>query len=629
MPGPTAAELAGGFALPDTGDLPGRTGNEYMHRLAALPAGAQRLALLAAADPVGDSALVFRAAQILGLDPMAAQLATAAGLLEIGARVRFRHPLVRSAVYRAAAVRDRHASHAALAAAPYLVTDPDRRAWHRAHATAGPDEAVAAELISSACWARGRGGAAAAAAFWERAVALTPDAGDRAGRALAAAEAKYAAGDFEAAQALLAAAEIGPLDELGDAQLQRMRAQVAFAVSRGSDAPPLLLRAAQRLEPLDAGLAQQTYLQAVVAAVYAGLVLADEADVQAVARGARSAPSGPLLSGPALAAAARPGHPADRRLPGRRGPADRGAAPVPGAAAGAGLAVGLVQPGRDGSVGRRGVAGAGLPPGPAGPGQRRPELAAARARLPGREPDPGGPAGPGGRAADRAGEHRPGITGAAALPCLPLLLAAWRGDAGTAADLAETLTRSALARGAGAALSYAEYAEAVLHNGLGNYRQAAEAARCASQAGEVVISSWALPELVEAAVRSDRRDQAAMAVDQLTAVAAATGTSWARGAAARGQALLAPAAGRGPAYRGHRAAGQDRDGVPSGPRSAELRRMAAPGKPPGRCPRPAAARVRGAAGDGRPGLRGTRPAGTPGHRRQDPKRAPGTPAHQG
>ena len=234
----------------------------------------------------------------------------AAGLLSVGAHVRFRHPLVRSAVYRAATARDRRAAHDALAAATDPGTDPDRRAWHRAHATAGPDETVAGELIGSAGRALRRGGVAAAAAFWERAVVLTPDPGERAARALEAAGAKYQAGDFEAAQALLAAAEVGPLSELNHALVQRMRAQVAFALRRGSDAPPLLLRAAQRLEELDAELARQTYLEALVAAVYVGR-LAHGQDVLEIARAAAALPSGGR-------AAARAGGAASRRVHGRR-----------------------------------------------------------------------------------------------------------------------------------------------------------------------------------------------------------------------------------------------------------------------------------------------------------------------
>ena len=222
-------------------------------------------------------------------------LAAAADLLEFGANVRFRHPLVRSAAYRAAAAEDRRAVHQALAAATDPQADPDRRARHHAHAAAGPDEGVAEELINSAGRALRRGGVAAAAAFWERAVVLTPDPGERAARALTAAEAKYAAGDFEAAQACLVTAEVGPPGELGEARVQRMRAQIAFALRRGGDAPPLMLQAAQRLQSLDAELARQTYLEAMVTAIYAGR-LARGLDARQVARAARSATLGP--SGP-------------------------------------------------------------------------------------------------------------------------------------------------------------------------------------------------------------------------------------------------------------------------------------------------------------------------------------------
>src|SRR5690348_3009074 len=293
--GRSAADLAGGFALPDAGDLPARIEDQYAARLGELPAEVQRLVLLAAADPVGDPALILRAAQVLGLDPGAINLAVAAGLLELGANARFRHPLVRSAAYRMATADDRRAVHEALATVTDPLADPDRRAWHCAHATAGPDEAVAEELISSASRAMRRGGVAAAAAFWERAVALTPDPGQRASRALTAAEAKYAAGDFEAAQALLVTAEVGPPGELDEARAQRMRAQVAFALRRGGDAPPLMLRAAQRLQSLDTELARQTYLEALLATIYAGR-LAQGQGARQVARAARSAalpPSGP------------------------------------------------------------------------------------------------------------------------------------------------------------------------------------------------------------------------------------------------------------------------------------------------------------------------------------------------
>ncbi len=263
-----AGELAGGFVLPAARPLPSRIEDHYRTRIAALPEATQRLIVLAAADPVGDATLLWRAVATLGVERQAAEPAAGEQLLEIGAQVRFRHPLVRSAAYRAASLTERRAVHGALAAATDPETDPDRRAWHRAHAAIAPDEEVARELIDSASRAQGRGGIAAAAAFFEQAVTFTPDPGERASRALTAAQVKLEAGDLSAAGSLLAAADAGPLDELGQARAQRVHAQIAFDARRGSDAPPLLLRTAQRLESLDAELARETHLKALVAVIY-------------------------------------------------------------------------------------------------------------------------------------------------------------------------------------------------------------------------------------------------------------------------------------------------------------------------------------------------------------------------
>jgi len=548
-----AAELAGGFALPDTADAPRPIEDQYIERLGGLPAEARRLVLLAAADPVGDTALILRAARLLGLDLTAINLAVEAGLLDVGANVRFRHPLVRSAAYRAATAADRRAAHGALGAVTDPRVNPDRRAWHRAHATAGPDEAVARELIGSAGRALRRGGMAAAAAFWERAVTLTPDPGERAGRALTAAEAKYAAGDFEAAQGLLAVAEAGPLSELDHALVQRMRAQIAFALQRGRDASPLLLRAAQRLQALDPELARQTYLEALVAAIYAGR-FADGQDMLEVARAVRSAPSRPaglagseptahsqlLLRGLALrltdgfAAAAPTLREALRRY--RAEPQELGwvcvsynlvAIDLWDEAAWFELATGQVRLARaNGTLSWLPFALDYLAEMQIQAG----ELTSAAALL-------------------QEGERiDPGIR-AATLPHVPLLLAAWRGDAPAAAELADVMAREAQGRGESAALTVAEYATAVLHNGLGDYGPAAEAAQRASAAGELVISPWALYELVEAAARSDQRERAAEAAGRLAEIAEASATDWARGAAARSRALLAEGAAAEDRYR--------------------------------------------------------------------------------
>jgi DNA-binding CsgD family transcriptional regulator len=398
---------------------------------------------------------------------------------------------------------------------------------------------VAEELISSAGRAMRRGGVAAAAAFWERAVALTPDPGQRASRALTAAEAKYAAGDFEAAQALLVTAEVGPPGELDEARAQRMRAQVAFALRRGGDAPPLMLRAAQRLQSLDPELARQTYLEALMATIYAGR-LAHGQDAKHVACAVRSAtlpPSGSqplphsqlLIHGLAVrladgyVAAAPALKEALRRY--RAQPLELGwlsvscnivAMDMWDDEAWFELAAGQLRLARaNGTLSWLPFALDYL----AEIHVQAGELSTAAALLMERERvDPG--------------------TRAATLPYVPLLLAAWRGDATEAADLAGEMARGAADRGEGAALTYTDYALAVLHNGQGNYRAAAEAAGGASGVDEIVISPWALYELVEAAARSDQRERARVAADQLSQLAVASASNWALGAAARSRALV-------------------------------------------------------------------------------------------
>jgi hypothetical protein len=268
--GVTSAELAGGFALPDAMPLSGRIEESFRRRLEPLPEDSLRLLQLAAADPVGDPVLVWRAAERLGIATEATTPTAEAGLVEFGARVRFRHPLVRSAVYRSASLQERQEVHRALAEASDPELDPDRRAWHWAQAAPGPDEEVAAELERSAGRAQGRGGVAAAAAFLQRSVALTVDRERRAERALAAAQASFQAGAFDAALELVATAEAGALDQFQRARVDLLRGQVALASGGISEAPRLLLRAARRLEPVDLELARQTYLTAWSAASVAG-----------------------------------------------------------------------------------------------------------------------------------------------------------------------------------------------------------------------------------------------------------------------------------------------------------------------------------------------------------------------
>ena len=274
----SATELAGGFWIAGRRSSAAAIEEGFVRRIHDLPAETQQLLLIAAAEPVGDAALFLRAAAQLGIPVDALGPAEAAGVIEFGPRMRFHHPLMRSAAYRAADLTERRVVHRALADVTDPDVDPDRRAWHAANAAAGPDDAVAAELETSAGRAQSRGGVAAAAAFLERAAILTSDPALRGSRAIAAAQAKRDAAAPDAAHELLAIAELGPLSELQRAQVARMRAQMEFVRSRGGEAGALkttdaaaqLLSAAKGLENLDDDLARETYLEALSAAMYAG-----------------------------------------------------------------------------------------------------------------------------------------------------------------------------------------------------------------------------------------------------------------------------------------------------------------------------------------------------------------------
>ncbi|HWF15560.1 MAG TPA: AAA family ATPase [Acidimicrobiales bacterium] len=535
----STAALAGGFAVPDRGDVPGQIEEHYLARVAELPVATQQLMLLAAADPIGDASLLWRAARSLGIEQTAAQPASADQLLEIGARVRFRHPLVRSAVYGAASADDRRAVHAALAAAMDPAADPDRRAWHRAQAARDPDKEVAGELLDCAKVAQRRGGLAASAAFLERAVALTPDPGLRASRAIAAARAKFEAADLAAAESLLATADAGPLDDFGRAQVQRMHAEITFDLKRGRDAPLLLLRAAQRLEHLDDDLAQETYLEAMVAAVYAAS-LAAGSDYIDVARAAQAAALGPeslsarrlLLLGmatraiegyvaaaPALTGALRAYRSAERELDWPSVAYDLTAMELWDDEAWFELASTQAELARTtGTLTLLPYALDYL----AGFHIQTGELSLAAGLF------------------TEAQSLDLGIR-AETLPYIPLRLAAWRGQTLTALNLVEVMNRAARVRGEGCAISSAEYATAILYNGLGHYELALVAAQNAVAADDMVIAAWALPELVEAASRCGQPQAARDAANRLSEYAMASGTEWAKGTAARSRALVVDA----------------------------------------------------------------------------------------
>jgi DNA-binding CsgD family transcriptional regulator len=537
-----AVDFAGGFVLPDTLSVPRRIQDQYLTRLRGLPRQAQQLVLLAATDPVGDPALLRRAAHILGLDFNVAGLAVDAGLLDIGAGVRFRHPLLRSAVYQGAGVEDRRRAHAALAEATDPQLDPDRRAWHRAYAAGAPDEEVATELIGSADRAQRRGGVAAAAAFWERAVALTPDPGRRAARALNAAEAKYATGDFVATEKLLAAAEIGLLDEQGHARLERMRVQiefglqVAFVTNRGSDAPLLLLQAAARLQPLDPLLALETLLEALVAGIYAGR-LAAGGGIAEVAHAAKSVPLGsdpphPLLlllrglavrvldgyyaAAPLLKEALRQYRAQPLQLDALCHPYLFVAAELWDDDAWFELANGQVQLARStGTLSWLPIAMVWLALFHIRVGQ----FTEAEALILEYESlDPG--------IAERILQYD------------KVLLAACRGDAALATDRMERMVAAGSRRGEGGVFTFVDYVKSVLYNGLADYDRAAEAAHNAASTNEIPNTAWALPELVEAAVRSGQPARAAAASERLSEIAVASPTYSARAAAALAHALV-------------------------------------------------------------------------------------------
>ncbi|WP_435862919.1 helix-turn-helix transcriptional regulator [Streptomyces phaeochromogenes] len=543
--GSTVADLAGGFARPDVQPLASQIEQSFVSRVRSLPPATQRLLLIAAAEPVGDVTLLRRATERLGIGADAASPALAAGLIELGTRVRFLHPLVRSASYRAATSSDRQEVHGALADVIDADSDPDRRAWHRAHATVALDEAVAVELVRSADRARARGGVAAAAAFLERAMELTPDPSLRCTRSLAAAQAKFEAAAPEAAYQLAVVAEMGPLDELDRARVARLHAHIVFTHSRSGDATPLFLAAAKHLEPHDAALARETYLEALAAAIFAGR-LDDGQTIWEVAEAAHSAPRGPsppremdlLLDGVSTrftagyAASVKPLRKALRAYQADTwdNPYDITrrlwlACPVAPAL----VAPELWDDGAWHELASRAVqlarnTGA-LAVLPLALSHRAAvhllagEFATASALID--EAD----------AITRA-------TGNAPQGCTSLMLVAWRDDERQAMKLIDAGIRTATAKGEGRALGQAGYFTSVLYNGLARYDVALDHAQRACEYEDMGCFGWYLAESVEAGVRSGNRDAAVAALARLVETTDAAGTDWALGIQARSRALL-------------------------------------------------------------------------------------------
>ena len=539
------AQLAGGFGLPGASSLVGRIEESFLARLEALPADARRLLLVAAAESAGDPALVWRAAGRLGIavGPMLTLAESAGLLLQTGGRVLFRHPLVRSAVYRAATPEERREVHRALAEAADADADPDRRAWHLAEAAAGPDENVAAELERAAGRAQTRGGLAAAAAFHERATALTVDPMRRAERAMAGAQAKYEAGAFDDARALLAVAESDLIDDFGSARVHRLRAQIAFASRRGGDAPGLLLKAAQEFERVDVNLARRTYLEALNAALFAGR-LARDGGVVEVSKAALACPSPRhsrrpldlLLDGLAIrfARGYAAGAPVVKEALG----AFRRETSLPPQEARwlwlASWAAGdvwddgtfMLLSSRQLELVRQGGAMADVPSVPYVLDTR------GLVHVIAGELD---------AAASLFAEMR-ALTDATGIPTSPyglLWLTALRGREDELSALVETTVSDAVTRGEGRAPVITEFARALLYNGLGRYDEAVGAiGQPGNRPSDMGLVTRGVAELVEAAARSGKPELAAQALERLAETTRASMTDWGLGVEARSRALL-------------------------------------------------------------------------------------------
>jgi DNA-binding CsgD family transcriptional regulator/predicted negative regulator of RcsB-dependent stress response len=549
--GLTPAQLAGGFGIPSFAALPGRIEDSFARRLAPLPLATRRLLLLAAAEPLGDSALLWRASNRLGIKAEAADAAESEGLVEFCVQVTFRHPLVRSAIYRSASPEQRREAHQALAEATDPELDPDRRAWHFAQAAPGPDEGVASELERCAERAQARGGLAAAAAFLERSAALTLEPGRRAARALAAARVMAQSGAFEAALRLLATAEAGPLDKLQRAWAELLRGQIAFASGRGREASPLLLKAATSFEPLDVGLARQTYLEAFSAAQYAGR-FGTGAGLREAAKAARAAPrptqppSAPdlLLDGLALlntegyTGAAPTLKEALSAFSSEQtsteealrwlGLASRTAVRLWDDESWDVLTTRYVRLARE--TGALGVLPIALNQ-RAGLHVCEGDFAAAAALL-----EEAGPI------TETTGSGLPLYTS--------LALAAYGGRERELSELITASTNETVRRGLGVGPILLDWSIAVLNNGLGRYQDALAAAHRASEdSHELVFSTWAAVELIEAASRSGVPEQGADALERLSEGTRASGGDWALGVQACARALLSDGHSAEPLYR--------------------------------------------------------------------------------
>lgn len=533
------AEIAGGFNLTRSMALEDRIEHSVLAQLEPLPGSARQLLLLAAADPTGDPELLWRASAVLGLPPEAFDAAKDADALLVGTRVGFRHPLVRSAVYRAASPEERRRVHAALADVTVAASDPDRRAWHRANATLRPHEDVAADLERSADRARTRGGAAAVGAFLERAAELTPAPADRGRRLIAAAEAKHDAGAPTQALTLLDAVRGLPLGAAQEALIARLRARAEYARQRDGSAPRLLLKAAQRLEPYDPELARDTYIEALAAAIYGGR-LGDAGQAAAVAHAILRATASEesdsardlILRGQALLTAKGQQAALDTLRRAQRAYLDQ--APDALGVHWMWFASRAAQDLWDARV-LRSLA------------DRQVDLAReqglvtvlpiALSLLMLAQTVDGDLA-----AAEASCDEIDAIKDVTGHP-LPqygrMFLAAYRGRDAEMEPLAERIRADAQARGEGYGLSAVNFAEAILYNGLGDFERAVECGRRElPYTHELNHAMRTLLEVVEAATHIGDLALAQEAFDKLAGVTRPVGTNWASAVLAMAEAQL-------------------------------------------------------------------------------------------
>jgi DNA-binding CsgD family transcriptional regulator len=538
------AKLAGGFgllcAIPPESTGTDSIDDSVLRQCRNLPAESRRLLLLAACEPTGDPVVIWQAAARSGISTAAAEPAVETGLVEFGMRARFAQPRARHAVYWSATVVDRREAHRALAEATDPCVNPDGRAWHRAQSAAGPDEGIAGELERFADRARAGGRLAVAAAFLDRSAWLTPDPARLAGRAMRAARAKIAAGAPDAAQGLLALAESVPLTDADQARAQLLRGQAAFTANQYVTAPVQLLRAAERLALVDAGLCRAAYLEALLAACYAGRLADPAASVQAIARAACSAPPPPSPEGAE-----------DLLLDGLATLFGRGyAAGQPLAREALRVLCGDLSAHRDvrwlwlahglaahvwddeccgliadwcARLARQGGAIGDLPL------ALTPRLNVLFAR---------GDLAAAGDVIEEMEAVRE-VTVRGLRPYGAIHLAALRGAESEASALIERVRANATRTGDGFGISSAHWSSAVLNNGLGRYREALAAAQVASEnVFELGVPNWSLVELIEAAARSGEPEIAAGAYRRLAAMTSASGTDWGLGIQARSRALL-------------------------------------------------------------------------------------------